>query len=61
MRKKEIEAKAKEMGVDLSQPYARAYVVAVLKSEVPRPYVDREPGDASGYTEDFGAVLIRKK
>lgn len=58
MSKKEIEAKAGEMGVDLSRPYARAYVKAVLEGERQPDPRECEPSDASGYTQDFEILVI---
>ena len=57
--KEEIEAEAKRLNVDLSLPYAKTYVLTKLRSCDPVPYGDREPGDASGYTDGFGCLIIR--
>ena len=56
--KREIEAEASRLGVDLTLPYAKAYVVTCLKSKEKKPYREEEPRDASGYTDDVCIHLI---
>lgn len=58
--KEQVEAEALRLGVDLSRPYAKTYVITCLKSKEPVQYQDMEPLDASGYTDEFRCLVIHR-
>jgi len=59
--RKELEAKALELGIpleDLNDPLCVKYLKAKLRK--PEPYRDREPADANGFTT-LSVQIIRKR
>ena len=60
--REKLEEKAKELGIplkDLDNPLCVKYLR--LKLRKPKPPRETEPSDASGYTENFLAQIIRRR